>query len=82
MSGGSSDERAAAFAVCEQFACLGLTKEHADRAAELRRAYRWRLPHAFQSALAVDLGLRLVTPNSCDFDEREYSFVLIPYRIG
>ena len=82
MAGGSTDERAAAFALCEEFACLPLTKEIADRAAELRRAHRWRLPDAFQAAVAVELGLRLVTRNSRDFNERAHPFVSIPYRLG
>ena len=81
MVGGSSNDRAAAFYLCEQFACLALTKESADRAAELRRAHHWKLPDAFQAALAIDQGLRFVTRNSRDFDEHAHSFVLIPYRV-
>jgi len=81
MAGGSSDERAVAFDLCEQFACLALTKESADRAAELRRAHRWKLPDAFQAALAINQDLRLVTRNSRGFDERTHSFVLIPYSV-
>jgi predicted nucleic acid-binding protein len=81
MAGGSSDERAAAFELCEEFACLALTKESADRAAELRRAHRWKLPDAFQAAIAIEHGLRLVTRNSRDFDERAHPFVFIPYRV-
>lgn len=81
MVGGASDELGAAFDLCEQFGCLALTKETADRAAELRRTNRWKLPDAFQAALAVDQGLRLVTRNSRDFNENHHSFVLIPYRL-
>ena len=81
MAGGSSDERAAAFYLCEQFACLALTKESADHAAELRRAHHWKLPDAFQAALAINQDLRLVTRNSRGFDERTHSFVLIPYSV-
>ena len=81
MAGGSSEEKAAAFDLCEQFACLPLTKEDADHAAELRRVHRWKLPDAFQAALAIDQGLRLVTRNSRDFNENDDAFVLIPYRL-
>jgi predicted nucleic acid-binding protein len=81
LAGGSSDEWAAAFALCEQFDCLALTREIADRAAELRRAHGWKLPDAFQAALAMDEALRLVTRNSRDFDEKVHPFVLVPYRI-
>jgi predicted nucleic acid-binding protein len=81
MAGGSSEEKAAAFDLCEQFACLPLTKEDADHAAELRGVHRWKLPDAFQAALAIDQGLRLVTRNSRDFNETDDAFVLIPYRV-
>jgi len=81
LAGGSDDEWAAAFALCEQFDCLPLTGLIADRAGELRRAHRWRLPDAFQAALAMDEGLRLVTRNSRDFDEKEHPFVFVPYHI-
>jgi predicted nucleic acid-binding protein len=63
------------------FTRLALTKEDADRAAELRRMHRWKLPDAFQAALAIDQGLRLVTRNSRDFNETDDAFVLIPYRV-
>ena len=81
LAGGSSDEWGAAFALCEQFDCLALTAQIADRAAELRRVHRWKLPDAFQAALAMDEGLRLVTRNSRDFDEKEHPFVFVPYHI-
>ena len=81
LVGGSSDEWAAAFSLCEQFQCLALTKETADRAAELRRMHGWKLPDAFQAALAMDEGLRLITRNSRDFDEKEHPFVFVPYHI-
>jgi hypothetical protein len=81
LAGGSSEEWAAAFALCEQFQCLALTKESADRAAELRRTHGWKLPDAFQAALAIEEGLRLVTRNSRDFDDRVHRFVLVPYRV-
>jgi predicted nucleic acid-binding protein len=81
LSGGSAGERASAFELCEQFVCLALTKEIADRAAELRRAYKWKLPDAFQAAIAGDQNVRLVTRNSRDFNEKKHRFVLIPYRL-
>ncbi len=81
LAGGSSEEWAAAFSLCEQFQCLGLTKESADRAAELHCMHRWKLPDAFQAALAIEEGLRLVTRNSKEFDERAHPFVLVPYRV-
>lgn len=82
LAGGAPGEAVAAFELCEQFACLPLTKETADHAADLRRANGWKLPDAFQAALAIDHGLRLVTRNSKDFSEKKHAFALIPYKLG
>jgi predicted nucleic acid-binding protein len=81
MSGGIVSERAAALDLCEQFECLPISKEIADHAADLRRTHRWKLPDAFQAAIAKDQNLRLVTRNTRDFDEKEHAFVLIPYLL-
>jgi hypothetical protein len=48
----------------------------------LRRTNGWKLPDAFQAAVALRHGLRLVTRNARDFDEKKHAFVLIPYRLG
>jgi predicted nucleic acid-binding protein len=82
LSGGTPDENAAAFDLCEQFDCLPLTKNIADRAAELRRARRWMLPDAFQAALAIDHGLKLATRNVKDFSKDEDPFVLSLLQAG
>jgi len=81
LSGGTEAESAAAFDLCELFPCLPLTRETADLAAKLRRSHRWRLPDAFQAALAMIHGLRLATRNSRDFNPKAHPFALIPYRI-
>jgi len=59
-----------------------LTEEDADLAASLRREHRWKLPDAFQAAVAINRQLMLVTRNSKDFDPVLHTFVLIPYRLG
>lgn len=82
LAAGSPGEEMAAYDLCEQFACLPLTKETADHAADLRRANGWKLPDAFQVALAIDQGLKLVTRNSKDFSEKKHAFALIPYGLG
>jgi len=51
-------------------------------AAELRQKNGWKLPDSFQAAVAKRYGLRLVTRDARDFDERKHAFVLIPYRLG
>jgi predicted nucleic acid-binding protein len=63
------------------FPTLPIEKETADLAARLRRAYRWKLPDAFQAALAQKNGLRLVTRNTSDFPPDRHSFVLVPYDV-
>jgi predicted nucleic acid-binding protein len=82
LSGGSAEEARPARELCDKFECLPLTKDDATSAADLRRTNGWKLPDAFQAAVALRHGLRLVTRNARDFDEKKHAFVLIPYRLG
>lgn len=63
------------------FPNLPLTADDADTAAELRRRHHWKLPDAFQAAIAINHHLRLVTRNTKDFPPRIHSFVLVPYKL-
>ena len=63
----------------DQYQLLIIDKDIADRAAELRRAHGWKLPDAFQAALAIHHHTRLSTRNTKDFDPEKHSFVEIPY---
>jgi predicted nucleic acid-binding protein len=63
------------------FPTLAIDQATADVAAALRRKHGWRLPDAFQAALARRHELRLVTRDSRDFPPRRHRFVVIPYRI-
>lgn len=81
LCGGTDEESLAAYELCEQFECLPLTKDTATRAAELRRANGWKLPDALQAAAALGGGLRLVTRDSRDFDEKKFPFICVPYRL-
>ena len=65
----------------DQYTLLGIDKEIADKAAELRRKFGWQLPDAFQAALAVNYRLKLATRNTKDFNPRKHAFVKIPYRL-
>ena len=65
----------------DQYTLLGIDKEIADKAAELRRKFGWKLPDAFQAALAVNYRLKLATRNTKDFNPRKHAFVKIPYRL-
>ena len=65
----------------DTFAVLPIERDIADLAARLRRDRRWKLPDAFQAALAIQHGLRLVTRNTKDFPEGELDFVVVPYGV-
>jgi len=81
LSGGTADEGHAAREICDKFECLAMTKDDATLAAEMRRKDHWKLPDAFQAALAKRHGLRLVTRDIRGFDERKNPFFLVPYRL-
>jgi predicted nucleic acid-binding protein len=66
-------------ALMDQFVLLGIGKESADRAAALRRKHHWKLPDAFQAALATAAGIKLSTRNTKDFDPIKHDFVEVPY---
>jgi predicted nucleic acid-binding protein len=63
------------------FPTLSIDQETADLAAALRRAHGWKLPDAFQAAIAQQHGLKLVTRNQKDFPPRRYRFVEVPYSV-
>lgn len=71
--------KAAQFLDC--FPTLGIDQAIADRAATLRRVHRWKLPDAFQAAIAQQHGLKFVTRNHRDFPPQRHRFVVIPYRV-
>lgn len=63
------------------FATLAIDRATADLAAALRRDHGWKLPDAFQAAIAQQHGLKLVTRNQRDFPPQRHRFVIIPYRV-
>jgi predicted nucleic acid-binding protein len=65
----------------DRFSVLPMTRETADFAAGLRRKYRWKLPDAFQAALALLSGRQLATRNTRDFSPERHRFVTVPYRL-
>ncbi len=65
----------------DRFPNLPIEKPIADAAARLRRRHGWKLPDAFQAAVARHHGLILVTRNTRDFDPERYDFVSVPYTI-
>lgn len=82
LSGYGSDEEAApARRLIDRFPILPIGAEDADRAAQLRRESGWKLPDAFQAALALGHGLDLVTRDTRDFDPERHAFVRVPYAL-
>lgn len=63
----------------DRFQLLVLDKDAADLAAVMRKRNKWKLPDAFQAALAHLHDLKLVTRNTSDFDPKKHPFVLVPY---
>jgi predicted nucleic acid-binding protein len=63
------------------FPTLSIDQAIADTAATLRARYRWKLPDAFQAALARRHRLKLITRNHRDFPPERHRFVRVPYRI-
>ena len=76
------DRRAAlrAAQLLDYFPTLAIDRLIADAAAALRREQGWKLPDAFQAAIARHHGLKLVTRNRRDFPPERHDFVVIPYR--
>ncbi len=79
LAGYDEIDRADALLLLESFETLAIDKAVADRAADLRRRYRWKLPDAFQAAIAQHHALRLATRNTRDFPPERFPFVVVPY---
>ncbi|MFA6032505.1 MAG: PIN domain-containing protein [Myxococcota bacterium] len=81
LAGLEGAERDKAAGLLDCFAFLPLDREDAVKAAELRKTHGWKLPDAFQAALARLHGLKLVTRDEKAFKPEKHSFVLVPYRV-
>ena len=81
LTGLDRPEEGLARRLLDRFPTLGIDRDAADQAAALRRAHRWRLPDAFQAALAQRHGLKLATRNERDFPPENFEFVVVPYRV-
>jgi predicted nucleic acid-binding protein len=82
LTGFDASLRAVAIRFLDYFPLLEIMKPIADLAANLRREHNWKLPDAFQAALANHHGLRLVTRNTRDFSPQRHDFVVVPYTLG
>lgn len=63
------------------FETLNITRETADFAAKMRQEFKWKLPDAFQAAIAHQHRLKLVTRNTKDFSDKKHPFVHVPYTL-
>lgn len=81
LVGFKSEESEIIKKLLNQFKILPITQVEADIAAELRQIYKWKLPDAFQAAIAQNHKLMLITRNSKDFSPHIHPFVLIPYSL-
>lgn len=61
------------------FQMLNIDAVVAEKAAALRRRHGWKLPDAFQAAIAIIHGIALCTRNTNDFNPSKHPFVEIPY---
>ena len=81
LAGLDEEGQAAVTSLLDQYHLLIIDKPIADLAAQLRRKYGWKLPDAFQAALAQHHQTRLTTRNTKDFDPEKHDFVEIPYTM-
>jgi predicted nucleic acid-binding protein len=81
LVGLEKESSVAAKLLLDQFQILSIDPPIAEKAASLRRRYGWKLPDAFQAALAIQNHILLTTRKSKDFDPRKHSFVEIPYKL-
>ncbi len=65
----------------DQYVLLVIDRAAADAAGRLRREHGWKLPDAFQAALAQLHHTKLSTRNSKDFNPKKHRFVEVPYTL-
>lgn len=81
LAGFAAGPARSAARLLDGFPNLPIDATTADLAAELRRTHGWKLPDAFQAAIARQHGLKLATRNFRDFPPERHAFVLVPYRV-
>ena len=79
LAGLKEDDKKVVVPLLDQYKLLIIDQPVADMAADLRRVHRWKLPDAFQAALALHHKIKLTTRNTKDFDPEKFDFVESPY---
>jgi len=64
-----------------QFTIFPIDIRIAEIASDLRQKHGWKLPDAFQAAIAVHHNIQLTTRNTKDFSSAKHNFVEIPYTL-
>jgi predicted nucleic acid-binding protein len=82
LTGVKERDRAVTTRFLDCFVFLAIDKRAADLAADLRRVHRWKLPDAFQAAIAQLHDLSLATRDTDGFNPRRHRFVLVPYTLS
>jgi hypothetical protein len=81
LTGLAEDELPEVIQLLDQYQLFIIDRSIADLAAKLRREHSWKLPDAFQAAIARHHKIKLITRNSKDFNPQKHDFVEIPYKI-
>jgi predicted nucleic acid-binding protein len=81
LTGLDQDKQPKVTQLLDQYQLFIIDKPIADLAASLRREHSWKLPDAFQAALAKHHKTKLTTRNTKDFNPEKFYFVEIPYRL-
>jgi len=79
LAGLEKDDKKVVVPLLDQYKLLIIDQPVADMAADLQRVHRWKLPDAFQAALALHHKIKLNTRNTKNFDPEKFDFVEIPY---
>jgi predicted nucleic acid-binding protein len=79
LAGLEEEDKKVVVELLDQYKLLIIDQSVADMAADLRRVHRWKLPDAFQAALALHHKIKLTTRNTKDFDPKKVDFIEIPY---
>ena len=81
LAGLAAEDVPAVKELLDRYPTISIDTQIADLAADLRRQHKWKLPDAFQAAVAKQHGLQLATRNTKDFPPRRFSFVVVPYSV-
>jgi predicted nucleic acid-binding protein len=81
LTGLDKDGERKAVPLLSSFEILEIDTAVAEKAAALRQQHGWKLPDAFQAAIAILHGVKLCTRNTKDFNPQKHPFVEIPYFI-